>query len=246
MKVAAVIPARMASTRFPGKPLAKIHGRQMIEHVYKRVQLSKYIDEIYLATCDDEIAEAVIDFKGKVIMTSAKHNRGTDRVAEASKKIEADIIINVQGDEPTVNPFELDKAIVEFKEKNISCLNLVTRIEDEDTFNSQNVVKAVIDNYNKILYFSRKPIPNQIGEFIYGIKQIGIYLIKKDLLLQYLQWQETKLEIIEQVDMLRFIENGHPIYAFESVNMIGVDTPDELNDVEKILLNDSIYLKYFK
>lgn len=247
MKVVAVIPARMASTRFPGKPLAKINGRPMIEHVYRRLLCSNSIDELYVATCDDEIATEVMKYEGKVIMTSSSHMRGTDRVAEAAQKIKADIIINVQGDEPMVNPIILDKAIAFMKKrKNIQCLNFITPIKDWNSFVSKNIVKVVLDRNNRILYFSRQPIPNCEQQDIKdAFKQIGIYLVYKELLLKYPKWDETPLEKAEKVDMLRFLENTIQIYAFHSKDMIGVDTPQDLLLVERILLEEPLYRQIF-
>lgn len=247
MKVVAVIPARLASTRFPGKPLAKIHGRSVIEHVYRRVQCATLIDEVYLATCDKEIANEVERFKGNVIMTSSLHTRGTDRVAEAVEKIEADFVINVQGDEPMVDPGVLDEAITFIQKRgDIRCLQLTAQIRDWKVFISQNVVKATTDMNNKILYLSRQPIPAQTKhDFKKALKQIGIYLIHKDLLLQFSRWDETPLEKTEKVDMLRILENGVPIYAFNSRDMISVDTPEELFLVEQILSKDPLYHQLF-
>lgn len=247
MKVAAIIPARMGSTRFPGKPLAKINGRPMIEHVYRRLLRSNMIDELYVATCDDEIATEVMKYEGKVIMTSSSHMRGTDRVAEAAQKIEADIIINVQGDEPMVNPIILDKAIAFMKiRKDIQCLNFIAPIKDWNSFISKNIVKVVLDRNNKILYFSRLPIPNCEKQNIKNtFKQIGIYLVYKELLLKYSKWDETPLEKAEKVDMLRFLENDIQIYAFLSKDMIGVDTPQDLLLVERLLLEEPLYRQIF-
>ncbi|MCR4322391.1 MAG: 3-deoxy-manno-octulosonate cytidylyltransferase [Candidatus Brocadiaceae bacterium] len=247
MKVVAIIPARMGSTRFHGKPLAKIHGHSMIEHVYRRVLCSKLINELYVATCDKEIADEVKRFKGRAIMTSPHHLRGTDRVAEAIAKIEADIVINVQGDEPMVDPNVLDKAIAFINEQeDIQCVNLISPINEWDCFVSKDVVKTVLDKNNKVLYFSRQPIPTcKPQNFKNAFKQIGIYIFRKEFLLQFSQWPETSLEQMEQVDMLRIIENGFPIYTFESNDMIGVDKPGEVALVEQALLNDPLYQKLF-
>lgn len=247
MKVIAIIPARMGSTRFPGKPLAKINGRTMIEHVYRRVKCAKLIDEVYVATCDNEIADEVKKFNGKAIMTSSSHTRGTDRVAEAIAKIETDIVINVQGDEPMVDPNVLDKAIAFINEReDIQCVNLISPINEWDCFVSKDVVKTVLDKNNKVLYFSRQPIPTCILQNVKNVfKQVGIYIFRKDFLLQFSQWPETLLEQMEQVDMLRIIENGFSIYTFESHDMIGVDRPGEVALVEQALLNDPLYRKLF-
>ena len=248
MKVVVIIPARMESRRFPGKPLARIHGRPMVEHVYRRVQRARLVDEVYLATCDKEIANESEKFGGKVIMTSSSHTRGLDRVAEAAKKVEADIVINVQGDEPTVDPATLDAAISYFKqERDIQCLNLTAPIKEWVVFTNENVVKTIINRKNEILYFSRQPIPTQMQKDFKGaIKQIGIYLIHKELLIRFSRWRESPLEMTERVDMLRILENGYSIHAFGSKDMIGVDTPEDLSVVEAALADDLLCHQLFK
>lgn len=247
MKVVAVIPARMASTRFPGKPLVKINGRTMLEHVYRRVKCATLVDEVYVATCDNEIVEEVRKFNGKSIMTSSRHTRGTDRVAEAAAKISADVVINVQGDEPMVDPNVLDKAIAFInKREDVQCMNVISSINTWDCFVSRDVVKTVLDKNNKVLYFSRQPIPTcKQQNFKNAFKQIGIYFFRKEFLLQFSRWPETSLEQMEQVDMLRIIENGFSIYTFKSNDMIGVDRPEEVALVEQALLGDPLYQKLF-
>lgn len=246
-KVVCIIPARMASTRFPGKPLAKILGYSMIEHVYRRVCLAEHIDEVYIATCDQEIADEAERFGAQAIMTATTHTRGTDRVAEAAQKIEGDIIINVQGDEPLVDPKSLDEAIVMMKENpQVQCVNLIAPITDWEIFVSHNVVKTTIDQKGKVLYFSRQPIPTSTREsFKTGIKQIGIYFFQRDLLLDFLSWLETPLEQEEGVDMLRFLEKGITIESLMAQDMISVDTPEELFQMEKILQEDDLCKKIF-
>lgn len=247
MKAVCIIPARMKSSRFYGKPIKKILGYPMIEHVYKRVQLAKNVDEIYVATCDREIAEVVEQFGGQVIMTSDKHVRGTDRVAEAALNIEADIILNVQGDEPMMDPESLDQAITIMRaQETIECMNAVSIITDWDVFISCDIVKAVEDIHGNIMYFSRRPVPYCEKEnFDKAIKQIGIYLFRKDLLLQYPGWDETPIEKLEKVDMMRFLENGCDIRAIMCKDMVGVDTPAQLRKIEGILRDDMNYKRIF-
>lgn len=245
MRVAGVIPARMASTRFPNKPLVKILGIPMIEHVARRTLLAKKIDDVYLATCDQEIADASKKMGIKSIMTSDRHTRGTDRVAEAAKSIDADLIINIQGDEPLIDPDDLDAAISSL-EANVDaqCSNLITPILDEASFRNKNVVKATIDLSGKVLYFSRSAIPHALnGVPVAAYRQIGVYLFRSDFLQRFTQWPESPLEKIESVDMMRILENGYAIYSHVSKNMIGVDVPSDVALVEEALLKDSIHSK---
>ncbi len=247
MNIACIVPARMGSTRFPGKPIAKIFGHTMLEHVFRRLKTSKYVTQIVIATCDEEIKRVCISFGASVIMTSPTHVRGTDRVAEAAKSVQADIIINVQGDEPLVDPASLDDAIAfMIKDPQLSCVNLVSKITDWDIFTSKDVVKTVMDQKHRVLYFSRLPIPTQTKEKFHGaFKQIGIYLFKKDFLLQFSSWAQTPLEEIEAVDMMRILERGFPIQGFLSHDSISVDTPADLAYAEGIIRKDPLYQKVF-
>lgn len=247
MKIACIVPARMGSSRFPGKPIVKILGHSMIEHVYRRLLTCQQVDQIVIATCDQEIKDVAESFGAKVIMTSPDHVRGTDRVAEAAKSVDADIIINVQGDEPLVNPVALDQAITWMKQHpEIPCINLISVIKDWDVFVSRDVVKTVIDGRDQVLYFSRQPIPTQPKEkFRQAIKQIGIYFFKKDFLLQFSAWPQTPLEDLEGVDMMRILEKGHVIQAFMSEDTFSVDTPQDLALSEKIIAQDPLYKKVF-
>ena len=246
--VVGIIPARMASTRFPGKPLAKIKGHSMIEHVYRRSLKAECIDEVYIATCDREIADEARAFGGKVIMTADTHTRGTDRVAEAARKVQAQIIINIQGDEPLVDPVSLEKAVTYMRsDSNIQAVNLVSQITDWDVFTSKDVVKTVTDKDNKVLYFSRQPVPACSKEDFKGaLKQIGIYLFRKEFLLKFASWLETNLEIIEKVDMLRILENGDDVSAVEVKDMVSVDTKEDLVEAEKLMEKDPLFRELFK
>lgn len=247
MKVVAVIPARMASTRFPGKPLAEILGYPMIEHVYRRVACSELIDEVYLATCDTEVADTIFKLGGNAIMTSASHTRCLDRVAEAVDSIQADLVVTVQGDEPMVDPKGLDKAVSAIlSNRETPCLNMTALIRNWDSFNSPNVVKVCTDKQGRILCFSRLPIPRQNREdFDFGIKQLGIYMIPKPLLLDFTSWDETPIEKKEQVDMFRFLENGVSILSYETSDLIGVDTQEDLEQAERLLVHDPLYRSLF-
>ncbi|MFH2058515.1 MAG: 3-deoxy-manno-octulosonate cytidylyltransferase [Pseudomonadota bacterium] len=242
MKVVGIIPARMNSTRLPNKPLAKIWGKSMIEHVYKRTKCAELIDDVFIATCDEEIAIETEKFGGKYIMTSDRHTRGTDRVAEAAESIEADYIFNIQGDEPLVDPKVLDAVITQILEdKTIKCINLVSLIKDWQVFCDFNVVKAVVNQKNEALYFSRQPIPTTSEQkFISGLKQIGIYIFQKQFLLDYISWDETPLEQSEMVDMMRILEKGFTINTFLSKDMVSVDTSEDLTYVTQLLKDDEL------
>lgn len=248
MKVIGIIPARLASSRFPRKPLTKILGRSMTEHVYRRSAHAKHIQELYVATCDQEIADETVRFGGKAIMTSPHHTRGTDRVSEAAKSLQADVIINIQGDEPMIDPNDLDKVILMMQQNSeISCVNLVSVIHDWSDFVNPDVVKTTVDQKGRVLYFSRQPIPNTPEDkFKSAYRQLGVYFFKKDLLEQFGKWKETPLEISESVDMLRIIENGVPIYIAESKRLIGVDRPEDVPQVENALRHDALHQKLFE
>ena len=247
MKVVCIVPARMASARYPGKPIANILGYPMLEHVVRRLKTSKYVHGIVVATCDEAIKKVVEGFGTPVIMTSANHVRGTDRVAEAAAQVDADIIINVQGDEPLVDPATLDKAIAwMIQNSTVYCVNLVSLISDWDIFISKDVVKTVMTPSQNILYFSRLPVPTQTKEkFKYAYKQIGIYLFKRDFLLKFAAWPQTPLEEIESVDMIRILENGFPIQGFLGADSISVDTPADLAYAEGVIRQDPLYQKVF-
>ena len=162
MQIVAVLPARMGSSRFPGKPLALILGRPMIEHVYIRTAMCQQLDAVYVATCDDEIKQAVEGFGGRVIMTSAKHQRASDRVAEAAEGLDADILVLIQGDEPMVVPQMIEAAVAPMVEDPaIQCVNLAKRIETEEEYLDRNTIKVVMDRRGDALYFSREPVPTQ-------------------------------------------------------------------------------------
>ena len=162
MRAIAIIPARMAATRFPGKPLVTIRGLPMIEHVRRRVKMCRMLRETIVATCDREIKEVVEYAGGKVVMTSEKHERCTDRIAEAAAGVDADIIVNVQGDEPLILPGMIEEVIRPlFEDPELLCSNLVTRIKDEEEFQNPNAPKVVTDRSWNILYISREPIPSR-------------------------------------------------------------------------------------
>jgi 3-deoxy-manno-octulosonate cytidylyltransferase (CMP-KDO synthetase) len=249
MKIVCVIPARMGSSRFPGKPLAKIVGRPMIEHIYWRCLMCKALDEVYVATCDQEIAEATRIFGGRAIMTSSSHQRASDRVAEVAQHIKADIFVLVQGDEPMIYPKMIDLALGPLlNDPNVLCVNLAASIQSEQEFNDPNTIKVVMAKNGDALYFSREPIPTRqrlaFGQFP-AYKQVCVIPFRRDFLLRYTALEPTPLEQAESIDMLRALEHGYPIRLVRSDFITqSVDTPEDLARVEALMRNDPLLPKY--
>ena len=240
-KMVAIIPARMAASRFPGKPLAKILGLTMIEHVRRRVEKSGLFSEVYIATCDQVIINEVEKYGGKAIMTKDTHERCTDRIEEAAKKIQADIIVNVQGDEPVVMAESLKKLIAPFLENpSLLTTNIVNPIGSVEELNNLNVVKAVLSQTNKILYMSRSAIPGkEYQREVHYFKQTGLMAFKKDFLHLYSTLNPTPLEIKESCDMLRLLENDYSVQGVICENKtIGVDIPEQIIQVEEFIMSN--------
>jgi 3-deoxy-manno-octulosonate cytidylyltransferase (CMP-KDO synthetase) len=251
MKIVGFIPARMSSSRFPGKPLALICGKPMIEHVYKRCAMNSSLDELYVATCDSEIMKATEAFGGKAIMTSNSHTRCTSRVAEAYQNIncDADIIVIIQGDEPLVHPDMINLAVAPLlgdEGPDIYCVNLAAKIKERNEFDDPNEVKVVFDKNWRALYFSREPIPSvkNISHRSWW-KQVCIIAFWRDSLMTFNRMDETPLEILESVDMMRVLENGYTLQLVESCfDTYSVDTEADRKKVEQLMANDSLHEKY--
>lgn len=248
-RIIALIPARMASSRFPGKPLVQICGKPMIEHVWRRVKMNPRIDAVYIATCDEEIRAAAEGFSAEVIMTSKNHQRGTDRIAEACEILNRqgekfDIALNIQGDEPLLNPDTLDLLIDPyFIDETVACVNLIENLEGEDAINSPDNVKTVFDQQGFALYFCRLPIPSGLHNKHY--KQLGLYSFTRETILRYPQMAMTPLEIAESDDMMRFVENRIPVkVALSPYKTYGVDTLIDYEVVSRIMEKDPLYQKY--
>jgi 3-deoxy-manno-octulosonate cytidylyltransferase (CMP-KDO synthetase) len=252
MKIVAIIPARMGSSRFPGKPLAPIMGRPMIEHVYRRSILCQALNDVYVATCDKEIFETVEAFGGKAIMTSAIHERASDRVAEAAAGQNCDVIVMVQGDEPMIYPEMIEEALIPFIDghQEIMCVNLAARIKDEKEFKDPNTIKVVMDRHGFALYMSREPIPTlHLQDFhqIAAFKQVCIIPFTAAALNEFGQLAPTPLEVAESVDMMRFIEHGIKVKMVETTfTTHAVDTPKDIKRVEELLKKDLLTQKYLK
>jgi len=243
MKFIAIIPARYASTRFPGKPLAQLGGKPMIQRVYE--QVSKMISEVYVATDDDRIFHTVTEFGGKAVMTSPNHRSGTDRLQEAVEKIgtQADIVINVQGDEPFIHPSQIESLCHCFDNPATQIATLGKPFTDMESVANPNSPKIVVDNQGFALYFSRSIIP-----FVRGIEQadwldhfpfvkhIGLYAYRREVLREVTLLPQSSLELAESLEQLRWLQNGYRIrVAKTDIETIGIDTPDDLARAEEFL-----------
>ncbi|HAO94357.1 MAG: 3-deoxy-manno-octulosonate cytidylyltransferase [Deltaproteobacteria bacterium GWB2_55_19] len=239
MRVEAFIPARYGSTRLEGKPLADIAGKPMIQRVYEMAKEARLVDSVTVATDDKRIADAVASFGGRVVMTSASHRSGTDRIAEAAGRSEAAIIVNVQGDEPLIDPGLIDSAVRPMLEDpSIVLCTLKTRITDEEEFLNPNAVKVVTDRDGYALYFSRSPVPfskRPFEERAPAYKHIGLYVYRKGFLLEFSRMKPTPLEDSESLEQLRALENGRRIKVIEVYyNPVSVDTAEDLEKVREI------------
>lgn len=237
-KVLVVIPARYASTRFEGKPLAKICGEPMIYHVYSRAVKSKIADEVVVATDDERIRKCVYDFGGKAIMTSVRHQTGTDRIAEVAEKSDLDIIVNVQGDEPLFHPEMISQAVRPlFDNTTVNVVTLAGRISDPADFVDFMNVKVVMNKDNDVLFMSRAAIPYPKSRQNYcAYKQIGIYAFRRDYLIRFASMKQTPIEIVEGIELLRVLENGQKLkVAVTEYKTHSVDTPSDLAEVNRIL-----------
>lgn len=241
-RIIAVIPARMGSSRFPGKPLALLQGRPMIEHVVRRAAMCDLLDAVYVATCDEEIRSVVEGFGGAVIMTSAAHERACDRTAEAAAKIEADVIVMIQGDEPMITPGMIVAAVTPMLEdSNVSCINLVRRIVDSEEYLDPNTIKVVMNLHGDALYFSRAAIPATQLSATPVFKQVCVMPFHRETLLEFARLEPTPLEQAESIDMLRILEHGGRVRLIETeVDTHAVDTPEDLRLVESLIKDDPL------
>jgi 3-deoxy-manno-octulosonate cytidylyltransferase (CMP-KDO synthetase) len=231
-----VIPARFASSRFPGKPLVSLAGKPMIQHVWERASRSRYLRSITIATDDRRIEAAARAFGASVTMTRPDHVSGTDRAAEAASITDASIIVNIQGDEPLIAPEAIDAAILSLlDDPGVEMATLKKRITAPEEIRSPNVVKVVTDPQGYALYFSRSPIPyDREGGAVYW-KHIGLYVYRRGLLLNYSSLRRGPLEMAEHLEQLRALENGVPIRVAETDHeTFGVDTPEDLEKVQAL------------
>jgi 3-deoxy-manno-octulosonate cytidylyltransferase (CMP-KDO synthetase) len=241
IRVFAVIPARYGSIRLPGKPLASIAGRPMIQHVVERARQAERVTRVLVATDDERIQKAVEEFGGEAVLTRRDHPNGTDRVAEVAAHFEAEIYVNIQGDEPLIDPGTIDAVVAEMlDDESIQLATPCTAIAQPNEIMDPNVVKVVRDFDGNSLYFSRAPIPWVRDERARGVaqhwKHIGLYGYRRDALLEYPTLPPGELERIEQLEQLRWLENGFHIRVVETdYDAVSVDVPADLLRVEKIL-----------
>mgnify|MGYP003575800768 CR=1 FL=1 len=245
MSVVAIIPARYGSTRLPGKPLADIGGKPMIQHVYESTSKAPGLERVLVATDDRRIEQTVKSFGGEVVMTSSRHTSGTDRLAEVARKIKADWLVNVQGDLPFVHAETIARAVGPIRRNpRVPMGTGCTRIYDAEEWRNPNIVKVLTDRAGFALYFSRAPIPYvrqgtlqpfgtqkrvRAGRRLWGYRHLGLYVYKHDFLLRFARLRPTALERVESLEQLRALENGYRIYVAEvDERSIEVDTPADL------------------
>ena len=235
---AIVIPARMGSTRFPGKPLVDLCGKPMIQWVYERSIASKVSDQVLIATPDQEILDACAKFGAPAILTRSDHPTGTDRIAEVAEKVVADVYINVQGDEPLIDIETIKSVFEPFRDPSVRMASVYSACPESEIENPA-VVKVVTDLAGNALYFSRHAIPFPRNlRTAPAKKHIGIYAYRRDVLLEYPAWSQTPLELAESLEQLRFLENGIGIRMVEGRgSIVSVDTPDQADEVRKYLMS---------
>jgi 3-deoxy-manno-octulosonate cytidylyltransferase (CMP-KDO synthetase) len=255
MKAIGIIPARMGASRFPGKPMASLLGMPMIGHCYHRTRLAPGLSEVYVATCDQIIADYIESIGGKVVMTSRLHDRASTRTAEALEILEedlsekVDVVVMVQGDEPIIAPTVVGETLIHFTDEKVKIVNIMSEITSKDVFFDKNNVKVVVDCNNDALYFSREPIPSpwkgweQLPRFM----QTGIIAFRREALVDFNSMSETALERHESVDMNRILESGGSIRMVATSDFtIGVDTQEELSLAEEFLRNDKSIGRYLE
>ncbi len=240
MQSVGVIPARYASSRFEGKPLVNLLGKPMVQHVYESACRAKTLDEVIVATDDQRIYDAVKRFGGNVQMTGVCAT-GTERVAVVAARLTCDIVANIQGDEPLLEPIQIDMLLQPFLDKpEVQVCTLKQRVETATDYQDVNVVKVVTNLQGDALYFSRAPMPGKISQVelhkfpVY--RHVGLYAYRREQLLAFTRWKRTPYELAEGLEQLRFLEHGVPIHVVETdIPLIGVDVPADLERVKQIL-----------
>ncbi len=238
MKTILVIPSRYGSTRLPAKPLADIAGKPMVQHVYERAIKTRGAADVIVATDDQRIIDVVEKFGGKAMMTSVDLKSGTDRVAAVASMTDADVYVNVQGDEPLIDAKAIERAIEPFSDPEVMMTTLMTPLNDESQFNNPNTVKVTVDRDGYALYFSRSLIPYPRNVKCQVYKHLGLYAYRKEFLLELASWPQTPLELSESLEQLRVLENGYRIKVVETdYDSVSVDTPEDLALLNQIVYN---------
>jgi len=238
VKIVGVIPARLGSTRFPEKVLRLIAGKPMIQHVWDRALSAKSLNELIVACDDARVRDCVQGFGGKAVMTRVDHPNGTSRIGEIAQAVQADIFINIQGDEPLMNPANIDALAQAFNNApELQAATLAVPKTDGEGYRNPNVVKAVCDEEGNALYFSRAMVPyDRDGAGIAYLKHLGIYAYRRDFLLEFIRWDAGRLEQIEKLEQLRILERGVKMrVVLTQSDSPGVDTPEDLETVQRIL-----------
>ena len=239
MRAVGVIPARFAATRFPGKPLAPIAGKPLVQRVWEGARAAKRLERVLIATDDERIAAACRGFGAEAVLTAAHHPTGTDRIAEAAAGLDADVVVNVQGDEPLIEGHVIDAALAALDEDPGAALSTVAHPAEPEDLDDPNRVKLVLDRRGRALYFSRSriPYPRQPGEpGVRWLQHVGLYAYRRPFLLEFVRLAQTPLERCEALEQLRALEHGIRIRTLETrYDSIGVDTPDDLDKVRHAL-----------
>ena len=238
MKTFAVIPARYAATRFPGKLMQMLGDRTVISHTYHNTLKTGLFDEVWVATDSDIIHQEISSFGGHVVMSTRQHESGSDRIAEAIEKLDVDVVVNVQGDEPFIQKEPLEQLIKAFLDPAVLVGSLMQRITEPIDIDNPNIVKVVVDQVGDALYFSRSPIPynrNRQSD-VDVFRHIGVYAFRKQTLLEFTGWPMGRLENAEKLEQLRYLEHGISIRMIEtSFTGIGIDTPEDLEKAKKLV-----------
>jgi len=241
MKAIGVIPARWGSTRFEGKVLAKLKGKYLIQHVWEKIRQSRLLDGVLIACDDERVMKAAEEFGAKAVMTSSKHPSGTDRIAEAVRSLAVEVVVNIQADEPLIEPKVIDHLVQTLlDDKACMMATAIKLIEDEQDVANPNIVKVVVDQNRHALYFSRAMIPynrdKRKFKDMHYYKHLGLYAYRKEFLLKFKELPRSHLESTEKLEQLRALEAGYKIKTIETnIDTIGVDTPNDLVKVEKLL-----------
>jgi 3-deoxy-manno-octulosonate cytidylyltransferase (CMP-KDO synthetase) len=240
VRTVGVIPARLGSTRLKNKVIADLCGKPVIEHVYERSLKARLLDDVIIATDDELIREICRGFGGKVVLTSTHHRSGTERLTEVVNDMDVGIVVNIQGDEPFVQPQTINDLVLMMNSKPSKEMGtVVKRSFSKEEFESPNVVKAVLDSSHRVLYFSRSKVPSCLNEGNYFYKHIGLYAYTKDFLFMYKKFAPSFLEKCERLEQLRVLENGFKIWAIETeYQTIGIDTAEDLERAREFLLKE--------